>query len=121
LPGQARFGRVAETLTNIDSDIWFLTETREALTPKSGFHSIFSGTPDRDSAEGERWSSIWSHWTITPPNEYVSDKSRCVAGLLDNTPFGQIVVYGTVLPWSTDPRAKEVGRYLAYKENLLLQ
>ena len=121
LPGQARFARIADTLSGIKSDVWFLTETHEALVPKSGFHSVFSGTPDRDSSDGERWGSIWSRWPITPLNDYVSDKSRCVAGIIENSPFGQLVLYGTVLPWNTDPRAKQVGSYLAFQENLDLQ
>lgn len=121
LPGQARFARIGETLSGIESDIWFLTETHEALVPKNGFHSVFSGTPDRESSQGERWSSIWSRWPITPLNDYVSDNSRCVAGIIESSPFGQIVLYGTVLPWVTDPRAKMHGSYLAFKENLDLQ
>ena len=120
-PKQSRFNRIAEALSGIESDIYFLTETHERLTPKRGFHPLFSGTPDREQVEGERWSAIWSRWPITSLNDYVNDKSRCVAGMIENTPFGQLIVYGTVLPWSSDPRASEIGSYRAYQENLEMQ
>lgn len=121
LPGHPKFDRIVETLSRIQSDIWFITETHQALVPKSGFYSVFSGTPDREGAEGEQWSAIWSRWPITSLNSYVTDKARCVAGVIENSPFGELVLYGTVLPWSTDPRASLVGSYAAYEENLNLQ
>ena len=121
IPGQPRFQRILKSLSEIESDIYFLTETHEELSPREGFYSLFSGEPDRAHLEGERWSAIWSRWPITSLNHYVSDKSRCVAGLIENSPFGKLIVLGTVLPWSTDPRAKELGSFKTYDVNLTLQ
>ena len=121
VPGQQKFDRITEVLHDIESDIWFLTETHQALVPKIGFYSLLSGTPDRDGAEGERWSAIWSRWPIKSLNSYVTDKARCVAGVIENSPLGELVLYGTVLPWSTDPRASLGGSYETYQENLSLQ
>ncbi len=109
---------MAKTLSEIKSDIYFLTETHERLTPQKDFQAIFSGTPDRKHLEGERWTSIWSRWPITSLNDFVSDKSRCVAGEIENTPFGQLIVYGTVLPWNGDRRTPNNGNHIAFGDAL---
>jgi len=121
IPNQNRFNRITQTLSGIESDIWFLTETHEELVPNIGFHPIFSGTPDRHSQPGERWSAIWSRWPIERLDQFVTDNSRCVAGRIGNTPFGDLLVYATVLPWAKDPRGNEIGSFEIYKENLLIQ
>ena len=121
LPKQDRFARIQIACRAWGSDIWFLTETHEEMKPNSDFYSIFSGTPDRSFEEGERWSSIWSRWPIDPLDEYVTDKSRCVAGRIENSTFGELILYGLVLPWTTDPRGKEIGSFEVYKQNLRSQ
>ena len=121
IPDRGRFNRISKTLSEIDSVIWFLTETHEKLIPCIGFHYVFSGVPDRDSQAGERWSAIWSRWPIENLDEYVTDKFRCAAGRIGNSPFGELIVCATVLPWATDPRGQEVGSFEIYKENLLNQ
>ena len=118
LPSQARLMRISNILESTESDIWFLTETHQDLVPAASFYSVFSGIPDRTFSEGERWVSLWSRWPIQDLNYYVTDKSRCVAGLITDLPFGSLVLYGTVLPWESDRRTKENGNFVAYKEAL---
>jgi len=121
LPSQPRFLRMQTECSKIYSDIWVLTETHGEFVPQSNYFGIHSQTPDRESQPGEKWSSIWTRWPITSLEEYVTDKSRCVAGLIENSPFGKLVVYGTVLPWSNDPRGESKTSLENYKENLLQQ
>ena len=116
LPSHARFYSVQQLCQSIDSDIWFLTETHQALTPHHGYYSHFTGTPDRESEPGEKWSAIWSKWPIEPLEGSVSDPARSVAGRIKESEFGELILYGTVLPWNTDPRAKEVGSFAVFAQ-----
>lgn len=120
-PNLTRFAAVESYCRTISADLWFLTETHEDLAPKQGYNFRFSGAPDRIFEEGERWSSIWSKWQIQPLDEYISDPVRTVAGRIPETPFGEIIAYATVLPWNTDPRAKESSSFQAFAEALEVQ
>lgn len=80
------------------SDVWVLTETndRVALPGYSAVHSA----PRPGSPAGGRWVSIWTRLPIRA-RIAVDDTSRSVAALLES-PLGDILVFGTVLPWHTD-------------------
>ena len=104
LPTQKRLAEIQEYFSESPSDIWFLTETHEDVNPCEGFFPIFSGKPDRDSINGERWAAIWSRWPIQPLEAFVSDSARCVAGRIPDSPVGELIVYGTVLPWTNSWR-----------------
>lgn len=121
LPSQFRFDSLCTTIRSIESDIWIFTETHCDLRPQKHSYGVFSGTPERESKDGEAWCSIWSRWPITDLSEYVSDKSRCAAGIITESPFGRMLIYATVLPWSTDPRAHGKGSYETYKREIELQ
>jgi endonuclease/exonuclease/phosphatase family metal-dependent hydrolase len=118
LPGKSKFETIAEVISTFESDIWFLTETHETLTPGEEFYSVFSSIPDRKGANGEQWTSIWSRWPVTSLENYVSNKARCVAGLIPQSPFGSLVLYGTILPWSGDRATLNGGNFLAYESEL---
>ena len=121
LPNQSRFSTIEQICQSINCDIWFLTETHEALIPSRGYFSHFSGIPDRDSDPGERWSAIWSKWPIEPLDSYATDLSRSVSGRISESAFGEIILYGTVLPWNTDPRAKNLGSFAAFAHAVEIQ
>lgn len=120
-PNQSRFAVIEGYCKAQLSDIWFLTETHQDLSPHQGYFGIHSGTPDRLFRPGERWSSIWSKWPIESLPSYASDASRCVAGRVNQAELGEIILYGSVLPWNTDPRAKESTSYEAFAEALDVQ
>ncbi len=106
IPGTKRSVRVANECKEVDAEIWFLTETHEAFSPRKGYFSLTSGRPDRVSKAGERWSAIWSKWPLEPQDDYVTDSARCVAGRVVESPCGELILFGTVLPWRNDPRAQ---------------
>lgn len=120
-PNQSRFDVIKRYCNKQTSELWFLTETHEDLAPRQGYFGIHSGTPDRFFRPGERWSSIWSKWPIESLSSYVSDASRCIAGKIEHADLGEIILFGTVLPWNSDPRAKESSSYEAFTEALYVQ
>ena len=83
----------------INADLWFLTETHEGIEPGKDFFSCFSGEPDRTSKVGERWVGFFSRWPTICQPKWVSDDSRCVAVHIPKSPFGELILYGSVLPW----------------------
>lgn len=98
-PSQERVCSIEKHLTTIDADIWILTETHELVGPGSGYSSVMSGEPDRESEPGERWAGIWSRHPIKHLPSFVSDPARCTAALIEHPDIGEMVVYATVLPW----------------------
>ena len=121
IPDQARFTTFERICESIRADFWFLTETHEGFVPHKGYASCFSGHPDRESKPGEKWSAIWSRFPLEALKGYVSDFARCVAGRVATSEFGEIVLYGTVLPWNTDLRAKASSSYQVFAEELEVQ
>jgi len=89
-------------MDRVDADIWFLTETHEDVCPGDAFNHHFSehNEPDRPSDVGERWVGLWSRYQMEPLA--VSDEARCAAAHIPASPLGEIVLYGCVLPWSTE-------------------
>lgn len=83
-----------------NADIWVLTETHDELD-LSARHRAVSTLQRPTGRAGGRRTTIWSRWLIRQVVE-VEDPVRAVAALVD-APSGLILVYGTVLPWGTDP------------------
>jgi hypothetical protein len=80
--------------------IWVLTETHDCLVLGAEYH-VLSTEPRPDRRAGERWVAIASLFPFVraiPTREPV----RTVAGLIE-TPLGSLIIYGTVMPWHTDP------------------
>ena len=55
----------------------------------------------RYSMPGGRWTTIWTSLPLLEVLE-TADPGRCVAVRLDAGDAGELVVYGTVLPWNGD-------------------
>ena len=83
-----------------DADVWVLTETHDELDLGST-HTAVSRAQRPTGRFGGRWTTIWSRWPIVEHLEVV-DPIRTVAALL-RAPSGSVMVYGTVLPWHSDP------------------
>jgi endonuclease/exonuclease/phosphatase family metal-dependent hydrolase len=92
---RARF----DLLASWRADVWVLTETHDDLD-LSGSHTAIH-SEHRYPTPGARWTTIW---TSLPVLERLStvDPRRTVAVRLDAGNAGELVVYGTVLPWNTD-------------------
>jgi endonuclease/exonuclease/phosphatase family metal-dependent hydrolase len=90
--------RLARILSE-KADIWVLTETHDdlSLLPTHGSVTTVQRPTGR---QGGRWTAIWSRWPLA--DVAVDDPVRTVAAVV-STPAGPLLVYGTVLPWGTDP------------------
>ena len=82
------------------ADVWVLTETHDDLD-LSATHLAVSTVQRATGRDGGRWTTIWSRYPVFERLS-VEDPHRTVAVLLD-APRGRIAVYGTVLPWHSDP------------------
>lgn len=91
--------RRLDVITSLAADIWVLTETHDDLDLSATHRPLHSD--QRYSAPGGRWTTIW---TSMPLIERLAtlDPRRCVAARLDAGDEGEVIVYGTVLPWNGD-------------------
>ena len=104
--------RILEQMALVDADIWVLTETHDDLRPPTAgeWHSVSSSSRPREARavrEGSRWVTIWSRLPIVDTLVPSHDPVRTSAGVIV-TPLGNLLVFGTVLPWYQD-----VGRSVA--------
>lgn len=88
-----------DLLNSSNADVWVLTETHDELDLSASHTAIHS--EQRYSTPGGRWTTIW---TSLPLVERLptADPRRCVAARLDAGDAGELIVYGTVLPWNGD-------------------
>ena len=96
---QTRSQRILDKIGDLRADIWILTETHDAILPDIDYHVASSPTvtdPPICHNDGEHKASIWSRWPIIRQVRTSTDH-RAICAILD-TPRGEIVVYGTVLP-----------------------
>lgn len=100
LKTRARRIAVAGWLDRIDADVWVLTETDVALSPGPAYRCVTTALTDRPGRVGEQWVAIWSRLPIEPLGSS-SDPSRSVAALVRPTSGPRVIVYGTVLPWTS--------------------
>jgi hypothetical protein len=85
-----------------NADIWVFTESHRTIRPDSDFHQRFTVGSDRKQADGEVWTGISSRFPIV--DEYqVCDPIRSLCVRVQ-TPLGDLIIYGTVLPWLSDQR-----------------
>jgi hypothetical protein len=97
--GPEKNRRRLDHLKSLEADVWVLTETHDDLDLSASHTAIHSES--RYATPGGRWTTIW---TSLPVIELLStsDPRRCVAVRLDAGKAGEIIVYGTVLPWNGD-------------------
>jgi endonuclease/exonuclease/phosphatase family protein len=88
-----------DVLASWKAHVWVLTETHDELDMSASHTAIRS--EQRYSTPGGRWTTIW---TTLPLIERLTtaDRGRCVAVRLDAGEAGEVIVYGTVLPWNGD-------------------
>lgn len=96
-----RLPRQRTRMAEIDADIWILTETRASISPAEGYHGLHSPPhPLRRPDADERWVSIWSRWPLRPSG--LPPDPRGAVSAVVASPTGDVIVYGTVLPWAND-------------------
>lgn len=83
------------------ADLWVLTETHDDLDLSHSDYVAISTHQRPTGRAGGRWATIWSRWPVLQGID-VDDPVRTVAALLDS-PVGRLAVYGTVVPWHSDP------------------
>lgn len=97
--------RRSDVLDQHPADIWILTETHDAFTPGPDYRAVHGrqrppgGTRVKS---GSRWVSVWSRLPITVADTVVLDSPTRTTCALVETPLGDVVVYGTVMPWNGD-------------------
>jgi len=85
-----------EKIKEINADIIVLTETSNAVDLSSYYPykvstEAFERTPD------EQWVTIWSKWKIIKQIP-TFDNNRTVSCIIE-TPFGETIFYGTIIPY----------------------
>jgi hypothetical protein len=85
--------------------VWILTETAGCIIATDLANSVHSPVRPRDDTKKwsstSFWVSILSRWKLTQiPVE--ADPTRVVCARVDPPGFAPLLIYGTVLPWSTD-------------------
>ncbi len=95
-----RSQHILAKLREVEADIWILTETHEAIAASADYHT--TSTPTVTSApifhqQGEHKTTIWSRWPSIEVFE-TSTPHRAICTIVE-TPFGKLVVYGTVIPY----------------------
>lgn len=95
-PKTKKTGLVLKKIIEEDSDIIVLTETSNAVELSSTYPYSIS-TKSYDRTPDEQWVTIWSKWKIIEQLETIDNK-RTVCGIVE-TPFGKIILYGTIIPY----------------------
>jgi hypothetical protein len=95
-----RLPRQRTRMAEVDADIWILTETRASIAPGQGYHGLHCPPhPARRPDADERWVSIWSRWPLRASG--VPPDPRGAVSAVVESPDGELVIYGTVLPGRT--------------------
>lgn len=85
---------VKKQISEINADVLVLTETSNAVNLEA-YQSVKSIPYDRHPEE--QWIAIWSKWKIKKQLETFDNKRTACA--LINAPFGDIIIYGTIIPY----------------------
>lgn len=86
---------VIEQINKIDADILLLTETSNAINLEPVYNSVKSVPFDKNP--DEQWVTIWSKWEIEKQIETFDNKRTTCA--LIKAPFGDLIIYGTIIPY----------------------
>ena len=105
-PGHgARSRRIRQAITQVDADVWVLTESHPAFVPAAGYELAAISAPAPDRVAGGRWVAVWvRHGTHVEPFAVSGEPERCAAVVVRCKPAFDVVVFGTVLPWRGDRR-----------------
>lgn len=83
-----------------DADVLVLTETRDSVAPTGAAYQSAHSLPRPHCEPGERWVSIWTRMPILHTFATI-DPFRTTAMIIAHE-GGQLLIYGTVLPWHAD-------------------
>ncbi len=101
-------------MTEVEADIWVLTETFIDRSPGDDFEGCHSPHhPERRPDSRERWTSIWSRWPLTPLTNPPPHRRGSVTAMIE-TPLGDLIVYGTVIAWGNEPTFADGSPALAW-------
>ncbi|MBD1821071.1 endonuclease/exonuclease/phosphatase family protein [Cyanobacteria bacterium FACHB-DQ100] len=95
IKNQRRLDRIRE----IDADIWVLTETNAAIDLNPDYKCIASESYEGHKP-GENLTTLWSRWKIL--RSIPTFNSTCAVCAEIESPFGLVIIYGTVITWAND-------------------
>ena len=95
-----RRARALDWVNRIAADIWVFTEADSDFAPH-GLRHVHTSLPDPARHPRERWVSIVSSFPLEPV-ALVGDPIRSAAAFVHPPGTGALIVFGTVLPWTTD-------------------
>ncbi len=95
-PNTKKTGLAIKKILEEDSDIIILTETSNAVDLSSVYPYSIS-TESYEHTPTEQWVTIWSKWQIIAQLKTIDNK-RTVCGIVE-TPFGKVILYGTIIPY----------------------
>lgn len=87
---------VISKILELNTDIIVLTETSNAVNLSDSF-PYSTSTLSYDRTPDEQWVTIWSKWEIVEEIK-TFDNFRTVCAKI-KTPFGKVIVYGTIIPY----------------------
>ena len=91
-----------ERMAEVNADIWVLTETHLDHQPADEHtHCAFSPAHPSRRPDHERWVGIWSRWPMTELADPPAHPRGSLAVQV-TTPWGPVIVYGTVLAWANE-------------------
>lgn len=85
-----------EKIYEINADIIVLTETSNCVDLSINYPFQIS-TLSYERTPNEHWVTIWSKWEVLKKIE-TFDNFRTVSGII-KTPFGDIAIFGTIIPY----------------------
>jgi hypothetical protein len=88
---------ILEHVQRINADVWVLTETDSSICPGIDYRSVCSTQRDSLADITETWVTIWSRLPIASDGDLWNPLLSCCASV--TTSAGELLVYGTVLPW----------------------
>jgi hypothetical protein len=100
LANRPKRDRVLASMAEIGADVWIFTESDDELVP-AGIASLHCSDADEKRGASERWVSIASRYPLEPL-ALSGDPFRSAAARVYPTDGDPFVVFGTVLPWTSD-------------------
>ena len=87
---------ILDKIRSTNSDILVLTETSNAIDLSKEFEFSLKSKPF-ERTPNEQWITIWSKWEILQQLDTFNN-NRTTCGKI-KTPFGEIIIYGTIIPY----------------------
>jgi len=92
--------RRLDQIRAIAADVWVLTETNTVIDLGTDYKCVASRPIASYHKAGECLSAIWSKWKVLSNINTFDDQWAVCAEI--ESPFGVMIVYGTVLPYAND-------------------